>query len=229
MIPLYSDRPLNRFPFMTLLLIAANIAWFWLQVTGVGSLRHSVELWGFIPAEAFGGPSTGIAGRPAVPLTLLSCMFSHGGIMHLAGNMLYLWVFGRNVEDDLGHMRFLVLYFIAGIGSTLSFGAAFPATTVPLVGASGAISGVLGVYFLRFPFSRIMTLFFFIIFVRIIPVNAFLLLIIWFFFQIAGSMGSVEAARQGAAGVAWVAHVAGFVIGMVWTMFELRRRHRGKR
>ena len=226
MIPLYSDRPLNCVPFMTLMLIAANIAWFWLQVTGVGSLRHSVILWGFIPAEAFGGISQDIPGRPAVPLTLLTSIFSHGGITHIAGNMLYLWVFGRNVEDNLGHVRFLLLYLLAGVGSSLAFGAAFPDSTVPLVGASGAISGVLGVYFLRFPSSRIMTLFIFIIIVRIIPVNAFLFLVIWFFLQVAGSAGSIEAARQGTAGVAWVAHVAGFVIGMAWALLSLRRRHR---
>ncbi len=226
MLPLTSDRPIQTFPFVTVGLILANLWVFWLQVFSEGSLHMSVMRYGMIPADLFQWGPTAIDGRVAALKTVATSMFMHGGLLHLGGNMLYLWVFGRNVEDDFGHFRFLVFYLVAGLFATLAFAAAYPGGTSPLVGASGAIAGVLGAYFLRFPFSRIRILFFFIIIIRVIAVPAFFLLGFWFAMQI-GSCYIAKTAAEGAAGqggVAWISHIAGFVFGLVFTLFELRRR-----
>ena len=224
MFPLFSDRPLSTYPFMTLLLIFTNVAAFVFQLTGIGSLDGSVMQFGMIPYNLFHD-----AQSAAIPsqLTVVTSMFFHGGVFHLASNMLYLWVFGRNVEDDLGHVRFLLFYLAAGIIATAAFAFAFPDSRIPLVGASGAIAGVLGVYFLRFPASKIYTMFIFIIIVRIIPIPAFLMLGFWFVIQMIQSMGSaVESAQSN---VAWIAHVAGFTTGLIFAIWELRRRYYTRR
>jgi len=229
MIPLYSDLKLTRVPFVTVALICINIAAFWYQFTGAGSFEQSVKLFGMIPAELFHADYT--AGELPRQVTLLTSMFMHGGFLHLGMNMLYLWVFGRNVEDDFGHIGFLVFYLCAGVIATVAFAMAFPASTVPLVGASGAIAGVLGAYFLRFPTSRVYCMLIFIIMVRIIPLPAFFILGLWFFIQI-GSCFVHMASPAGAAGmggVAWISHVAGFVTGLVWTIFVLRSRYHRRR
>jgi len=227
MFPLYSDRPVSRFPFVTLIIIAANMTVFWFQFTMPGSLARSALIYGLIPVDLFNHGAIAVPGRIASPLTVVTSVFSHGGFLHLGSNMLYLWVFGRNVEDFFGPARYLVFYLSAGILAALAFAFAFPASTVPLVGASGAIAGVLGVYFLRYPLSRIYCLVILIIFIRIIPIPAFFMLGFWFAIQIAESMTSVGgpgiAAAQG--GVAWISHVAGFAVGIVWTLFELRRQY----
>ena len=180
-----------------------------------------------IPYDLFDGGVPSIPGRIPAGLTIITSMFMHGGFIHLGSNMLFLWVFGRNVEDDFGHGRFLVFYLITGILATAAFAIAFPAGKIPLVGASGAIAGVLGVYFLRFPASRIYCLFIFFIFVRIIALPAFFILGLWFVIQIGACMTSITS-PEGAAGqesVAWISHVTGFIVGIVWTILELRRRY----
>jgi len=226
-LPLFSDRPLSRFPFVTILLVIVNTLVFWHQITGPGSVSRSVMLYGMIPRDLFHGDALAIPGRIPAWMTLVTSMFMHGGFLHLGSNMLYLWVFGRDVEDDFGHFRFLVFYLFTGMLATFAFAAAFPAAQVPLVGASGAIAGVLGAYFLRFPLSRIYCLVILFIFIRIVALPAFFVLGLWFAFQVFSCMVSV-AAPEGAAGmggVAWISHVAGFVVGLVWTILELRRRY----
>jgi len=227
MIPLYSDKTLSRIPFMTLLILSVNISVFFYQLTGQGSINQSVVMYGMIPYDLFNPGKLVIHGRLPSVLTIITSMFMHGGFLHLGGNMLYLWVFGRNVEDDFGHLRFLVFYLITGIIATIAFAVAFPAGQIPLVGASGAIAGILGVYFLRFPASRIYCLVIFFIFVRVIALPAFILLGLWFVIQIASSMTNVSATAgsSGHGGVAWISHVTGFVVGIVWTIWELRRRY----
>ncbi len=227
MFPLYSDRPVSRFPFVTLILIAANITVFWFQFTMPGSLAQSALIYGLIPVDLFSQGAVAVPGRVAAPQSVITSIFSHAGFFHLGSNMLYLWVFGRNVEDFFGPARYLVFYLSAGILAALAFAFAFPASTVPLVGASGAIAGILGVYFLRYPLSRIYCLVILIIFIRIIPIPAFFMLGLWFAIQIAESMTSVAINGSSAAhgGVAWISHVAGFVVGIVWTLFELRRQY----
>jgi membrane associated rhomboid family serine protease len=231
MFPLYSDRPLSRFPFMTVLLILANIAAFWYQITMPGGLERSVITFGIIPSHFF-HPETGDGVSGIHPyFTLLTSMFMHGSFLHIGANMLYLWVFGRNIEDDFGPVRFLLFYIVAGMLATLAFAYAYPSSQIPLVGASGAIAGVLGAYFLRFPASRIYTLVLIIIFIRIIPLPAFFMLGLWFAIQI-GSCAMACTTPLGAAGqsgVAFLSHIAGFVAGMVYTIWEFRRRaHRGR-
>jgi len=227
MFPLYSDRPLLRFPFVTILLICANVAVFWYQFTFPGSIGMSVLAWGMIPYDLLHEVTVDAPYRAPAAWTLFTSMFMHGGILHLGSNMLFLWVFGRNVEDDFGHVRFLVMYLATGVLSTTAFAAAYPDSTVPLVGASGAIAGVLGVYFLRFPASRIYCLVIFFIFIRIVALPAFFVLGLWFFIQIGSCMLEVTspAGAAGRGGIAWISHIAGFIIGLVWTIFELRRRY----
>ena len=225
MLPLYSDREVSRFPYVTITLIIINIWAFWFQLTTYSSITHSVLLYGVIPYEVFHPSSVNIAGRVAVPLTFITGMFTHGGFLHLISNMVYLWVFGRDVEDDFGHIRYLVFYFGAGILSTMAFVSVFHGTQIPLVGASGAIAGLLGAYFLRFPLTRIYCLFIFIILVRIIPVPAFLLLGLWFILQFFSCMADLTAGAAGQGGIAWLSHIAGFVTGLIWTILILRKRY----
>lgn len=227
MIPLYSDKSLSRFPYVTVILILANAVVFWLQLTGPGSIRQSVVLYGMIPYDLFDGGALSIPGRIPVGLTYFTSMFMHGGFIHLGSNMLYLWVFGRNVEDDVGHVRFILFYLTAGILATTAFVIAFPTARLPLVGASGAIAGVLGVYFLRFPTSRVFCLVIFFIFIRIIPLPAFFVLGLWFAIQIGACMTSMTSPEgaAGMGGIAWISHVTGFVVGLIWTILELRRRY----
>ncbi len=227
MLPLYSDRQLSRFPFMTMLLIIVNIAAFWFQFSIPGSIRQSVWFYGVIPYELFHPGEVNIDGRISASLSIFTGMFTHGGLIHLGSNMLYLWVFGRDIEDDFGAVRFLLFYLGSGIISTAAFVAAFPATQIPLVGASGAIAGLLGAYFLRFPLTKIYCLFIFFIFIRIFPIPAFVALGLWFAIQFLSCMAETTSAfgAAGQGGVAWISHIAGFMTGIFWTILILRRRY----
>ncbi len=232
MFPLYSDRLLSNFPFVTVLLIMANAAVFWLQITMPGGLERSVSLYGMIPFNFFHPHAPGVPSQIHPFLTAFTSMFMHGGFFHLGSNMLYLWVFGRNIEDDFGHVRFLLFYLVAGVLATLAFTYLYPVSKIPLVGASGAIAGVLGAYFLRFPASSIHTLIIIIIIPKMVTIPAFFILGLWFFIQIGSCAVScttpLGAAGQG--GVAFISHIAGFVFGMVYTIWLLGRRfHSGGR
>jgi len=155
-------------------------------------------------------------------LTLVTSMFLHGGWLHLIGNMWYLWIFGDNVEDRLGHGRFLLFYLAAGVVASIIHAALQPGSPMPTVGASGAIAGVLGAYAFAFPRARVLTLVPIFFFIQIIAIPAMVLLGIWFAFQfIAGTM-SFGVAR-GSGGVAWWAHIAGFVFGFLVMMLFSRR------
>lgn len=148
--------------------------------------------------------------NPAI--TIFSSMFLHGDIFHLLGNMLYLWIFGDNVEDAMGHLRFVFFYLLCGIAAGAAQVAAAPDSVVPMIGASGAIAGVLGAYLILHPFARIHTVIIIIIFIRIIYLPAIFLLSVWFFFQIFSSL-TVSATEGG--GVAWYAHIGGFIAGFL--------------
>jgi len=224
MFPLYSNRKLTHFPFVTIILIVINIIVFWFQLTSPGSIKQSVWLYGVIPYEFFHPEELNITGRIPVSLSFFTGMFTHGGFVHLGFNMLYLWVFGRDVEDDFGHGNFLLFYVISGILSSLVFVTAFPSTQIPLVGASGAIAGLLGAYFLRFPLTKIYCLFILFIIIRIIPIPAFFVLGLWFVIQFLSGVSNVTAGAAGEGGIAWLSHIAGFVTGIVWTILVLRRR-----
>ena len=153
-----------------------------------------------------------------VPVTLLTSMFIHGNLFHLGGNMLYLWIFGNNIEDAMGHLRFVVFYVICGIVATLFHVASNPASKVPMVGASGAISGILGAYLLLYPWARVHTIVFIIFFIKIIKIPAFFLLTFWFVMQVLNS--SVGG------GVAWYAHIGGFLAGFILIKPFAKRKKR---
>jgi len=172
-----------------------------------------------IPAELLGGEDL----PPTIPiplwLTILTSMFLHGGLMHLLGNMLYLWIFGDNVEDAMGPVRFLLFYVLCGAAAAGAQIAVDPGSAVPLIGASGAIAGTLAAYFMLYPFARVLTLIPIFFFLRLIQIPAVVLLGFWFILQVlsgAGSLGS-------SGGVAWFAHIGGFLAGIV-LLFPFRRR-----
>jgi membrane associated rhomboid family serine protease len=160
-------------------------------------------------------------------LTLLSSMFMHGGILHIAGNMLFLWVFGNNIEDRLGRVKFLLFYLLAGLIAVYTQALIDPGSTAPTIGASGAIAGVLGAYALLFPRARVLTLIFIIFFVTLVEIPALILLAIWFILQFVPALGQVAVGSGGDQGVAYFAHVGGFVFGLAVAatmLYAMRRR-----
>jgi membrane associated rhomboid family serine protease len=204
MIPLKNDVPMERFPSVTLALIAANVAVFLWQLS-VG-LTESIDVFGAVPRNILGGASH--AGVPA-PLTLLTSMFLHGGFMHLGLNMLFFWIFGGNVEDRLGHLGFLAFYLMCGVLAGLAQMLAAPTSPTPMIGASGAIAGVLGAYFLLVPRSGVLTAIILIIFIRTVYLPAVLFIGVWFLIQL------FSLPEGAAGGVAFAAHVGGFISGLV--------------
>ncbi len=211
MIPIRDYNPTTRTPYVTYLLIAACILVFlWQLSLDPRSSQVMVYQLGFVPALLFGEATFGAdAGLIPAWTTLFTSMFLHGGLMHLGGNMLYLWIFGNNIEDVMGHGRFLVFYLVCGLAAAMAQALPDVGSTVPMIGASGAISGVLGAYLLLFPKAKVQVIIpigFFIM--RTIPAGW--LLGIWIAFQVMSGFS------QGIAGggVAWWAHVGGFVAGM---------------
>ncbi len=222
MIPLKDDLPSRTVPFITFLLIGVNLAVFAYEATlPSAALERLILDRGAVPLAFHLHRLPLSLPAAATWLTLITSMFLHGGLFHVGGNMLYLWIFGDNVEDAMGHFRFLLFYFLSGIAAALFQIAAMPASRVPLVGASGAIAGVLGAYALLYPAAQVRTLIIFFFFVRIVPIPALIILGLWFVVQVL----SVPAA--GRAGVAFVAHIGGFLTGMLLTgVFVQRGRRR---
>ena len=212
MIPIRDENPARTTPYVTIALLVANVAVFVLQMLQPPEAQQAiVYAWGAIPRDI----TQGFDLLPAIPvawLTLFSSMFMHGGLMHLGGNMLYLWIFGNNIEDALGHVKFLLFYVVGGLIAALSHVVFDPASDIPMVGASGAISAVLGAYMLAFPRAKVVVLLFIVFIIRFIRVPALIMLGIWFAMQLFGFAG--EAGGQGG-GVAWLAHIGGFVAGVL--------------
>ena len=221
MIPLKDDIPTQTFPFITIMLITANVLVFLRELMLPPPVREEfISQLAVIPyAMTHPGP-----GHPGFlvynALTLLTSMFLHGGIMHLVGNMLYLWIFGNNIEDVMGHARFLLFYFLCGLAGALTQIAASPASRIPMIGASGAIAGVLGAYLVMFPAARVLTLVFLFFFVRVVPIPALIVLGAWLLIQL------VNAGQIAPGGVAWFAHIGGFLTGLVAIVPFRRRRYR---
>jgi rhomboid family protein len=233
MIPLRAENPRRTFAVVNLLLIVANIVIFLYQVSLPQKAADKLVLnLGVVPARAeqvwaLTRPSTRSTGyatkatrRPPsmsasalVPLvaTLFTSMFLHGGVLHLLGNMLFLWVFGASVEDHLGHLPYLIFYFVCGVGAGVTHILANWGSTLPTIGASGAISGVMGAYIVFFPRSKILTLVPIIIFFFTVRLPAVLILGYWFLIQFLSGFLSLGEVDQG--GVAWWAHVGGFLLG----------------
>lgn len=221
MIPLRDDNPTVRTPVVTYALLGACVLVFlWQASLTVQGRQAVVFALGFIPAVVFQGARLPeeLSLVPG-PLTVLTSMFLHGGWMHLIGNMLYLWIFADNVEDRLGRGRFIVFYVLAGIGAALAQALPDRGSTIPMVGASGAISGVLGAYLLLYPRAHVLVLIPLGIFSRIVAVPALAALGVWFGIQLLSSL----AAPAGGGGVAFRAHLGGFVAGMA--LLPLLRPH----
>ncbi len=232
MIPLYDDLPTRRFPLMTVTLIVVNVLVFVYELSlsraGVGRLDLFFLRAGFLPYEI-----THLADVPppdlvAPPFTVLTSMFVHEGWLHIAGNMLFLWIFGNNVEDAMGRFRFLVFYLLCGVAAALAQTAVRPDSTIPNIGASGAIAGVLGAYVVLYPRARVLTLVpVFIFFLPILLLPAWVVIGAWFVLQLFEGVLSLGAAAGG--GVAFFAHVGGFVAGLLLVGVFVRRRPRLQR
>jgi len=212
MIPLRDDIPSYRPPIVTVALIGINcLVYFYLLSLG-DAYQAALVKWGTIPYEVTSMQElTPELGFPIL-LTLFTSMFLHGGFLHLAGNMLYLWIFGDNVEDQLGHAKFLVFYILCGLGASLLYIVTSPNSHIPMVGASGAIAGVLGAYMIRFPRARILTLIWFGFFIRLVAIPALFVLGFWFILQLLFALPSIGSTSGG---VAFFAHVGGFLAGIV--------------
>jgi membrane associated rhomboid family serine protease len=238
MFPYKDDNPTLATPVVTFLLIGVNVA-VWILVQGMGNdpaLAQSVCRLGLIPGEFLGRvlPGTELPLSPGMTCVLgedrhwyppLTSMFLHGGWLHLIGNMWFLWVFGNNVEDSMGHVRYLVFYLLCGLAAAATQTFVNPSSIIPMVGASGAISGVMGAYVILYPRVRVHMIVFLFIFITRIAVPAYLMLGYWFLLQLLGG-----SAAQGEGGVAFWAHVGGFLAGAVLiTVFkdsDLVNRHR---
>jgi membrane associated rhomboid family serine protease len=211
-------------------LIALNVVAFLyqvsLQVSGgpqvSGAAQEFVFEFGLMPCRLTGNCSVP-AGHPSPILTVFTSMFLHGGWFHVIGNMLYLWIFGDNIEDRLGHGRFLVFYLASGVAAALAQTAMSPTSRVPMIGASGAVSGVLGAYLVLFPFAGVLTLLTFGFFVRMVRVPALIVLGLWIVVQVINGTVSYSMASGEGGGVAWFAHVGGFAAGLI-LLFLLRPR-----
>ena len=212
MIPLGDSVPRRRFPWITYTLIALNVLVFLIELSYGRRVTILFHKYGVVPAQLWHWQQ-----NPAVLLTLITSQFLHGGWYHIIGNMIYLWIFGDNVEDQMGYGRYLLFYLISGVIAALVQAAMTPMSTVPLIGASGAISGVLGAYMLFFPRGKVflgIPLFFFL---YIVDVPAVIALGYWFISQYLNGLLSLAANASGAfqyGGVAWWAHVGGFVAGL---------------
>ena len=216
MIPIRDVIPSRTTPFVTIALVAVNVLVFLYQLSLGDQFEAFVFNYGLIPAE-FSWVHVFIS------------MFLHGSLMHAGGNMLYLWIFGDNVEDRMGHGRFLVFYLLCGTVAGLTQTVFAPDSMIPMVGASGAIAGVMGAYFVLYPHSRIVTLLPFIV-ITVVEVPAILFLGIWFLMQFLSGVGSIADSSPGGTGrslIAFWAHVAGFVAGLVG-VFVFRRPERQK-
>ncbi len=203
MIPFHDENPTKHFPLLTLLLIGGNIFVFFWEFSYPGQAAALFLNYGLVPYELIQSP---IQTYPNV----FSAMFLHAGFMHLAGNMLYLWIFGNNIEDVLGKMRFILFYLVCGVIAAMCHVFMDAGSRIPMVGASGAISGILGAYLVLFPKARVKTLVFLGILITIIRIPASILLVLWLGLQIYSNLAS-----GGGGGVAWMAHIGGFVAGMI--------------
>jgi membrane associated rhomboid family serine protease len=212
---------------VTVALIAVNAFFFVYELALGPALPQFLMQAAFVPARAFSPPvSLGDVGGEG--LSALLSMFLHGGWLHILGNMLYLWIFGDNIEDRLGHLRFLLFYLLCGYAATFAHAIFNAASTVPAIGASGAIAGVLGAYLILHPGARIVTLVFLGFFFTTVEVPAIVFLPIWFLIQFFSGVASLGAPGD-AGGVAWFAHIGGFVAGPLLLFLLGGGRRRGRR
>ncbi len=221
MIPLRDKNPTKRFPYMNICIIVINVAVFAYEVSQGSALEEFIHRFSVIPADVVSSLQ-----RHAFFETsfrgIFTSMFLHAGWLHLGGNMLYLWVFGDNIEDKLGHARYVFFYLICGVVSSALYVYVDPHSTVPTIGASGAISGVLGAYILLFPKARILTVIPIFIFLQFVELPALIVLGLWFVLQFFSGLASLGYQTAEAGGIAWWAHIGGFVAGLI-LIFPMRK------
>ncbi len=222
MIPLRDDIPSRTYPVVNVSLIVINALAFFYELTlGPRQLELFFREYAVIPVRYFAGGYVDIFGVvhsygiTDLVIPIFTAMFLHGGWTHIGGNMLYLWIFGDNVEDRMGHGRYLVFYLLCGVAATVAHIITNPHSTVPSLGASGAIAGVLGAYFLLYPHARVITLIPIFFFIEFVPIPAVILLGWWFIQQFLYGTMSLAVASAQTGGVAWWAHIGGFVTGMI--------------
>jgi len=214
--PLKDDNPSHSAPVVTVALIVLNALFFVYQISleaggadGARAGQAFIEEFGLVPCRLTGACRVGPE-LPSPVLTIFTSMFMHGGLFHIGGNMLYLWIFGNNVEDTLGHGRYLLFYLLSGVAAALAQTAVGPSSVVPMVGASGAVSGLLGAYLLLFPHAHVTTLIILGFFFRLVQVPAMVVLGFWIVLQVLNGLGSFGSSG----GVAFFAHIGGFLSGM---------------
>ncbi|MGI8750236.1 MAG: rhomboid family intramembrane serine protease [Thermoleophilaceae bacterium] len=238
MFPLKDDIPTRRFPIVTVLLIVANVVMFFgfqgAFSSGEAATNRTTVEYGAIPyelthpgkhCEQTSGGRIACEGQPGVSgetgsqpptwLTVLTAMFMHGGLLHIAGNMLFLWIFGNNIEDSMGRLRFVLFYLLGGVAAVGLQALVDPGSAVPTIGASGAVAAVLGGYALLYPRARVVTLLFIIVFFTIVELPALLVLGGWFVLQAVNGAANLSQPVAGAGGVAYFAHIGGFAFGLV--------------
>ncbi len=215
MLPLKDDHPLTRIPLITLVILGVNIYVFYLQSQLIGLAKFDLWLkYGSIPFEIVNNIDEEPCVEFSIRWTLVTSMFLHGGWLHLVGNMLYLWIFAKGVENEMGHLRFTTFYLLCGVLASLSHIASQPESIIPAIGASGAISGVMGAYLRLNPEAKILTVFVLPgTLIRLVQVTAFMYLIHWIIFQLVQGFYLSRFSFSGG-GVAWFAHIGGFFAGL---------------
>ena len=247
MFPLKDNIPTRRTPYVTIALIAANVLVFLLQLRGGGTLfggptEQTVVDWGVIPyevtnpgdhcellqgqvvCEGQAGVSGQADAQPATIVTAFSSMFMHAGLLHIGGNMLFLWIFGNNVEDAMGRVRFVVFYLLGGLAAIALQTAVDTNAAVPSLGASGAVAGVLGGYLLLYPRAKVLTLVFLFVFFAFVQLPAIAFLFIWFAQQALFGLADLTDPTGEGGGVAYFAHIGGFVFGLMAIKLFANRR-----
>jgi len=222
MIPLRDRNPSGVFPVLTLTLILVNVFIFIYEVSLGPSVAAFIKHFALTPAEVTGSLRYGTVNLTDTFAPFFTSMFLHGGWLHLISNMWFLWIFGDNVEDTLGPVRYLLFYFLCGLAAGATQFAVQPESTVPTLGASGAIAGVLGAYAVLFPGARVVTLVPIFFFLQILELPAVIMIGYWFVLQVLS--GSIEALTPMHAGTAWWAHVGGFLAGIVLVLLLRPRR-----
>jgi rhomboid family protein len=215
MLPLYDTVRTRKFPLINVLLIAANVLAFLYELQlGPSALENFIFTWGLVPAHLTSDPSTAW-------ITIFTAMFLHGGWFHLLSNMWFLHIFGDNVEARMGGIRYLIFYLLSGVAAVLLQTYIQPTSQVPMIGASGAIAGVLGAYLVSFPRSRIASLVPILFIFTIVEVPAAIFLAFWFITQVYSGLFAMQGAS--ASGIAWWAHIGGFIFGLIMVFFFARR------
>ncbi|MBI2119551.1 MAG: rhomboid family intramembrane serine protease [Elusimicrobia bacterium] len=223
MIPLRDNINSRTIPFVNYLLIFANILAFYYQLNlnSLGQLDSLIRVYGIVPHETIIDPFGNLS-------NFVTSQFLHGGWMHLIGNMLYLYIFGDNVEDKIGHIRYFIFYLLSGVAASISQIYFNQNSLMPMIGASGAIAGVLGAYFVLFPRARVLTLIPFGYFTRIVEIPAIFFLGFWFLMQTfsgTASLQAMHAVGRDIGGVAWFAHAGGFLFGFAYVIFRKLSRN----